>query len=89
MRSLQLANFAIACNTVVCNTSRDTTAKADLATNARRPKAMLSGWRLDAADDPTILFSSLPDRLQVGRNSVAEARETDERLWARHQAWDM
>jgi hypothetical protein len=84
MRSLQLASFAMA-----CNTSRDTIAKADLATNARRPRAMLSGWRLDAADDPTILFSSLPDRLQAGRNSVPEARETDERLWARHQAWDM
>jgi hypothetical protein len=84
MRSLQLANFAIA-----CNTNRDSIAKADLATNARRPRAMLSGWRLDAADDPTILFSSLHDRLQGDRNSVPEARETDDRLWARHQGWDM
>jgi hypothetical protein len=84
MGFLQLANFAVA-----CNTSRDVMAKANSTGKPRRSRVMLSAWRLDAADDPTILFASVPDRLNGGRNSVVEAHETEERLWARHQAWDM
>jgi len=84
IRSLQLANFAVA-----CNTGRDTMTSADSAGKPRRIKAMLSGWRLDAADDPTILFPNVPRRLSGDCNPVVDACGTDERLWARHQAWDM
>ncbi|HEV3025783.1 MAG TPA: hypothetical protein VGX76_25090 [Pirellulales bacterium] len=83
MGYLQQVDFAAA-----PKTNSDWNTMADSAENLRRSRAMLSGWRLDAADDPTILFSNIPVR-QPDRSPVAEANESDEWLWARHQAWQM
>jgi hypothetical protein len=76
-------------STAAPKTGGDRKSTTDSTRNPRRPRAMFSDWHLDFADDPTILFQNVPGPLPCDRNPVAEAVESDERLWARHQAWDM
>jgi hypothetical protein len=81
----QQVNSPLASKTMARTSSPDKS--ADVMGKPRR--GMLSAWTLDAADDPTILFTSSHARQPGDRIAVVEASEPDERLWARHQAWDM